>query len=50
LTRRDGEEFIALVGDDSLHVEATEYPLERADQALTDLRAGRVRGAAVLRP
>ncbi len=50
LTRRDGEEFFALVGDDSLRVEATEYPLERADEALADLRAGRVQGAAVLRP
>ena len=50
LTRRDGEEFFALVGDDSLRVEATEYPLERANEALADLRAGRVQGAAVLRP
>jgi propanol-preferring alcohol dehydrogenase len=50
LTRRDGEEFFALVADDPLRVEATEYPLDRANDALDDLRRGRVRGAAVLSP
>ena len=50
LTRRDGEEFLALVGEAPVRVAIAEYPLEAADQALDDLRAGRVRGAAVLRP
>jgi propanol-preferring alcohol dehydrogenase len=50
LTRRDGEEFFALVGNEPIRIEAAEYPLELANEALTDLRAGRVRGAAVLRP
>jgi propanol-preferring alcohol dehydrogenase len=50
LTRRDGEQFFALVGGEPLRVEASGYPLERANEALDDLRAGRVRGAAVLRP
>lgn len=50
LTRRDGEAFFELVGERPLRVEATEYPLEAANGALDDLRAGRVRGAAVLRP
>jgi propanol-preferring alcohol dehydrogenase len=50
LTRRDGEEFFALVAEDPVRVEVTEYPLARANHALTDLRRGRVRGAAVLRP
>jgi propanol-preferring alcohol dehydrogenase len=50
LTRRDGEEFFALVGDEPVRIEAAEYPLERANEALADLREGRVRGAAVLRP
>ena len=43
LTRRDGEEFLALVGDDPLRIEV-EYPLERANEALADLRGGRVPG------
>ena len=50
LTRRDGEEFFALVGDEPLRIKAAEYPLEGANEALADLRAGRVQGAAVLRP
>ncbi|MQA73186.1 MAG: zinc-binding alcohol dehydrogenase family protein [Solirubrobacterales bacterium] len=49
LTRRDGEEFFALVGASPVRTEVTEYPLARAAEALDDLRAGRVRGAAVLR-
>ena len=31
-----------------VRTEVAEYPLERANLALDDLRAGRVRGAAVL--
>jgi propanol-preferring alcohol dehydrogenase len=50
LTRRDGEEFLALAPQVPVRTEVTEYPLERANDALTDLRGGRVRGAAVLRP
>ena len=48
LTRRDGEEFIALAPQVPVHTEVTAYPLEAANQALEDLRAGRFRGAAVL--
>jgi propanol-preferring alcohol dehydrogenase len=48
-TRGDGEEFLALAAQLPLRVETTSYPFERADQALADLRADRVRGAAVLR-
>ncbi|HSI81639.1 MAG TPA: zinc-dependent alcohol dehydrogenase family protein [Solirubrobacterales bacterium] len=50
LTRRDGEEFLALAPAVPVRTEVTEYPLERANDALDDLRAGRFRGAAVLRP
>jgi propanol-preferring alcohol dehydrogenase len=50
LTRRDAEEFFALVAEDPVRVEVAEYPLARANDALADLRGGRVRGAAVLRP
>jgi len=48
LTRRDGEEFIALAPRVPVQTEVAAYPLEEANQALDDLRAGRFRGAAVL--
>lgn len=49
LTRRDGEEFFALAPKVPVETEVTVYPLEDANRALDDLRAGRVTGAAVLR-
>jgi alcohol dehydrogenase, propanol-preferring len=48
LTRRDGEEFIGLAPQVPVRTEVEVYPLEEANQALDDLRAGRFRGAAVL--
>jgi propanol-preferring alcohol dehydrogenase len=48
LTRRDGEEFLALAPGVPVRTRVTEYPLERANEALDDLRAGRVNGSAVL--
>jgi alcohol dehydrogenase, propanol-preferring len=48
LTRRDGEELMALAPRVPVRTEVTAYPLERANEALDDLRAGRLRGAAVL--
>jgi propanol-preferring alcohol dehydrogenase len=48
LTRADGEEFLELAPRVPVRTEVTTYPLERADEALEDLRAGRFRGAAVL--
>ena len=48
LTRRDGEEFLALAPRVPVRTRVTEYPLERANDALDDLRAGRVTGSAVL--
>ena len=48
LTRRDGEEFLALAPEVPVRTHVTEYPLERANEALEDLRAGRIRGSAVL--
>jgi propanol-preferring alcohol dehydrogenase len=47
-TRADGEEFLALAARLSLSVTTTPYPLDAADQALADLAADRVEGAAVL--
>jgi len=49
LTRQDGEEFIALAPQVPVRTEAEAYSLEEANRALDDLRAGRFRGAAVLR-
>jgi alcohol dehydrogenase, propanol-preferring len=48
LTRADGEELLALAPQVPVRTEVTTYPLERANEALEDLRAGRFRGAAVL--
>ncbi|WP_404827771.1 zinc-dependent alcohol dehydrogenase family protein [Conexibacter stalactiti] len=48
LTRNDGEEFLALAPHVPLRTAVTTYPLEAAEQALADLRAGAFEGAAVL--
>jgi propanol-preferring alcohol dehydrogenase len=50
LTRRDGEEFLALAPRVPVHTHVTTYPLARANEALDDLRHGRFTGAAVLLP
>jgi propanol-preferring alcohol dehydrogenase len=50
LTRRDGEEFLALAPRVPVRTETLEYPLDAANDALDDLRAGRFQGAAVLVP
>jgi propanol-preferring alcohol dehydrogenase len=48
LTRRDGEEFLALAPRVPVRTEVQTFPLEAANEALAQLRAGRVQGAAVL--
>jgi alcohol dehydrogenase, propanol-preferring len=50
LTRRDAEEFLALAPKVPVKTTTTRYPLEDANRALRDLRAGRFSGAAVLVP
>jgi len=50
LTRRDGEELLALAPRAGVQTHITTYPLEQAAKALEDLRAGRFTGAAVLVP
>jgi alcohol dehydrogenase, propanol-preferring len=50
LTRRDGEEFLGLAPQVPVRTEVETYPLERANEALDRLRAGSVRGSAVLIP
>ncbi|MCW6009648.1 zinc-binding alcohol dehydrogenase family protein [Micromonospora sp. CPCC 205371] len=49
-TRADGRDFLAFCAAHRLSVTTTPYPLSSADQALADLAAGRVDGAAVLVP
>ena len=48
LTRKDGEEFLALAPRVPVRTEVTPYPLAAANAALSDLREGRSQGAAVL--
>jgi propanol-preferring alcohol dehydrogenase len=48
-TRADGREFLALAARHRLTVATTPYPFDRAPEALADLAADRVNGAAVLR-
>jgi alcohol dehydrogenase, propanol-preferring len=48
LTRRDGEDFLALAPKVPVKTRTVPYRLEDANQALDDLRAGRLTGAAVL--
>ena len=50
LTRKDGEEFLALAPNVPVRTTVTTYPLEHAEQALADLRAGRFEGSAVIVP
>ncbi len=49
-TRADARDFLAFAGTHRLRVHTMPYPLDRADEALTDLAADRVTGAAVLVP
>lgn len=50
LTRADGEAFFPLAEAAGVETQTVPYPLERANEALDDLRAGRLQGAAVLVP
>ena len=48
LTRRDGAELLEIAPQVPVRTEVAVYPLEGANDALDDLRAGRLRGSAVL--
>ncbi|MBS1215963.1 MAG: alcohol dehydrogenase, partial [Proteobacteria bacterium] len=50
LTRRDGEEFLALAPKVPVRTEVETFPLEQANEALARVREGRINGAAVLVP
>jgi len=48
LTRRDGEEFLALASQVPVRTSVTTFPLEQAGDALDQLRKGQFIGAAVI--
>jgi propanol-preferring alcohol dehydrogenase len=48
LTRRDGEEFLALAPHVPVRTQIQTFPLEEANEALDRLRSGKLQGAAVL--
>jgi propanol-preferring alcohol dehydrogenase len=48
LTREDGELFLPLAAEIPVKTTVTAYPLTQANQALADLRSGKIDGAAVL--
>jgi propanol-preferring alcohol dehydrogenase len=48
LTRKDGEEFLALAPQVPVKTDVTVFPLEQAGQALERLRDGSFTGAAVV--
>jgi propanol-preferring alcohol dehydrogenase len=50
LTRHDAHEFLLLAPEAGIRTEVTRYPLAQANEALADLREGRLQGAAVLVP
>jgi propanol-preferring alcohol dehydrogenase len=50
LTRQDAIDFLAIAPKAGVHASTVRYPLEAANEALADLREGRLQGAAVLCP
>ena len=48
LTRRDGDEFLALAPRVPVRTEIQTFPLAQANEALSRLRSGQIQGAAVL--
>jgi propanol-preferring alcohol dehydrogenase len=50
LTREDAREFLEVAPKAGVHCAVTRYPLAQANEALADLRDGRLQGAAVLMP
>ena len=50
LTREDAHEFLSVAPKAGVQCEVTRYPLAQANEALSDLRDGRLQGAAVLMP
>jgi len=49
LTRKDGEEFLALAPRIPVNTIVQSYPLIKVNEALDDLRCGRLKGSAVIK-
>jgi len=49
VSRQDVSEFLNLAAEAGIRPEVQEYPLEDANQALLELKQGKIRGAKVLR-
>jgi propanol-preferring alcohol dehydrogenase len=47
-TRQDGKELLEVAAEIPIHTHTTPYPLEKANEALLDVKHSRVSGAAVL--
>lgn len=50
LTRKDGEEFLALATKIPVQTQVKSYPLEKTNEALRDLKEGEISGSAVIIP
>ena len=50
LTRKDGIDFLKVAAEANIRTHTTEFPLQNANEALAQLRDGKLVGAAVLRP
>jgi propanol-preferring alcohol dehydrogenase len=48
LTRKDAEEFLSIASKISIKTSVTLYPLEKANEAVSNLKQGKIQGAAVL--
>jgi len=48
LTRQDGEEFLRLADQIPVKTQVTSYSLEKVNEAIADLKAGRISGSAVI--
>jgi NAD+-dependent secondary alcohol dehydrogenase Adh1 len=49
-TRADLEDLVMLTAQGKVVLHSTRYPLEAANDAIDDLRHGRIRGRAILSP
>ena len=48
LTRRDAKEFLELAPQVPVKTEVQTFPLTRSNEAMAQLKSGRIQGAAVL--
>jgi propanol-preferring alcohol dehydrogenase len=49
VTRKDAEEFLILAAEMQIEPEIQEFKLEEANEALVELKSGKIRGSKVLR-